>query len=206
MELLAEAPASYLGSDPFIESCSPSVVALAASLRESHPGDIDFAHASFEWVRDNVSHSFDAQDRRVTITATEVLRERVGLCYAKAHLLTAMLRAEGVPAGLCYQRLADDAIGQGHVVHGLIALHLEGAWHRQDPRGNKSGVNAQFSLGAEQLAWVADPHLGEIDYPVVYDSPVASVVNALRSTDDILELYRSGLPDALTDAEAGARR
>lgn len=200
MNLIAEDPISYLAPNGYIESQSPAVVELAAELRAGRSDDADYAGAAFDWVRDNVAHSFDVQDSRVTVTAVDALEQRVGLCYVKAHLLVALLRAEGIPAGLCYQRLADDKIG--HVVHGLIAVHLNGAWHRQDPRGNKPGVNAQFSLHQEQLAWTANKADGEVDYPIVYEAPVDSVIRALKSTDDILALYECGLPDALTEGEA----
>lgn len=143
MRLIASDPSDYLGSDEVIDLEHPEVQALAHQLRASHLDDADFAQAAFEWVRDEVSHSFDAQDSRVTITASDALSERVGLCYAKSHLLAAVLRAQGVPTGLCYQRLADDATNRA-VVHGLVAVHLNNSWHRQDPRGNKPGVDAQF--------------------------------------------------------------
>ncbi len=198
MEVIAHAPEQYLDGDAVIESGHPAVLALAADLRAGSADDADFARAAFEWVRDQVAHSFDVQDPRVTVSASEALRERVGLCYAKAHLLTAVLRAEGVPAGLCYQRLADEATG-GHALHGLVALHLDGAWHRQDPRGNKAGVDAQFSLHGERLAWDVDPDAGEVDYPTVHVTPAAAVIDSLRGADDVLVLYRQGLPSALDD-------
>ena len=176
-------PRLYLGSDDVVESDHPAVRALGRDLRREHPSDVDFARAAFEWVRDTIAHAYDVQDHRVTLTASEVLREQVGLCYAKAHLLTAVLRSQGVPTALCYQRLSDD---DGHVVHGLVAVHLEGGWHRQDPRGNKPGVDAQFSLGAEQLAWPVDPSRGELDYDRLYVSPAPEVVATLRAADDIL--------------------
>jgi hypothetical protein len=37
-------------------------------------------------------------------------------------------------------------------------------WARQDPRGNKPGVDAQFSLAEERIAWVPCFELGERDY------------------------------------------
>ncbi|MFC5729567.1 MULTISPECIES: transglutaminase-like domain-containing protein [Nocardioides] len=201
MDLIAQEPEHYLQADDVIEATHPAVLALAAELRAAHPAETDYARAAFEWVRDKVAHSFDAQDSRVTVTASEVLREGVGLCYAKAHLLTALLRAEGIPAGLCYQRLADPATG-GHALHGLVALHLDGAWYRQDPRGNKPGVDAQFSLEQERLAWPVSSAAGEVDYPTVHVTPDATVVEALSSTDDVLDLYRRGLPSALPGSAA----
>jgi transglutaminase-like putative cysteine protease len=146
-------------------------------------------------VRDGVRHSWDAQDRRVTLSASETLRVGVGLCFAKAHLLAGLLRAEGIPTGLCYQRLTED--GSSFVVHGLVAVHLQGRWHRQDPRGNKPGVDAQFSLTTEQLAWSVRTDQRERDYVQLLVSPHPDVVRALRDATDILALCRGGLPSHL---------
>lgn len=187
-------PEAYLGGDEFIDPQDRAVQELALTVRQQAGSDISFTKAAFEWVRDEVAHSYDVQDPRVTLTAGEVLAQRVGLCYAKSHLLTALLRAEGIPTGLCYQRLAH---GDGHVLHGLVAVHLNGAWHRQDPRGNKDGVDAQFSLDSEQLAWRVDRSRGEVDYPKLFTSPARCVVDTLRSTTDVLSLYDTGLPTEL---------
>jgi transglutaminase-like putative cysteine protease len=184
MELKTLPPEHYLGADEIIESTHPAIVTLGKALRHGNPEDTGFAEAAFTWVRDNVAHAYDIQDHRVTLSASEVLRDRVGLCYAKSHLLTALLRSQAVPAGLCYQRLG--APGGGFFLHGLVALHLHRAWHRQDPRGNKPGVDAQFSLGSERIAYTVDAQLGELDYPCVYTAAAVEVVTALRSAEDIL--------------------
>jgi transglutaminase-like putative cysteine protease len=188
-------PSAYLGADDVVQSDDAEIVRLARQLRAGAPDDAAFTRSAYEWVRDQVTHSVDAQDPTVTVTATEVLAARTGLCYAKSHLLAALLRAQGVPAGLCYQRLAD---GSGsHVLHGLVAVHLDGGWHRLDPRGNNANVDAQFSLGRERVAFVADPAEGEVDYPDIMARPAPAVLAALRGSDDVLELCRTGLPAAL---------
>ncbi|WP_137726433.1 transglutaminase-like domain-containing protein [Prescottella subtropica] len=184
----------FLAGDEVVDVDDRNVRALARSLRQESDDDVSFAEAAFEWVRDEVGHSYDVQDPRVTLTAGEVLEHRVGLCYAKSHLLAALLRAEGVPTGLCYQRLAH---GDGHVLHGLVAVHVDGEWHRQDPRGNKPGVDAQFSSGAERLAWPVDPARGEVDYPTLFATPAPCVVDALRGVTDVLSLRDVGLPTRL---------
>ncbi|GAB1814360.1 transglutaminase-like domain-containing protein [Mycobacterium sp. MUNTM1] len=187
-------PRDFLGEDQFIQVSDPGVRALARRLRHATGDDAPFAKAAFEWVRDQVGHSYDVSDPRVTLTASEVLQHRVGLCYAKSHLLAALLRSEGIPTGLCYQRLLH---GNGHVLHGLVAIYLEEAWHRQDPRGNNEGIDAQFCLGTEQLAWKVDESLREIDYPQIFPSPARCVIDTLRGATDILALYDTGLPTEL---------
>lgn len=195
MDLIAGDPAGYLAADDVVDHGHPGVRELARRLRADHPQDVEFARAAFEHVRDEVTHSWDAQDPRVTLRASEALEQGTGLCYPKAHLLAAVLRAEGIPTGLCYQLLTDDE--ETFMVHGLVAVHLDGRWHRQDPRGNKPGVDAQFSLGDEQLAWPVRPELGERDLPEVHREPSAAVVAALAGATNLQELYRNGLPDHL---------
>lgn len=188
-------PDGFLAGDAHVDTADPTVRVLAHGLRaRAGSADTTYARAAFEWVRDEVAHSYDARDPRVTLTAGEVLAERVGLCYAKAHLLAALLRCEGVPAGLCYQRLEH---GDGHVLHGLVAVHLGGAWHRQDPRGNTGGIDAQFSLDDERLAWAIDTTRGEVDYPELYAAPARCVVDTLRGVRNVLDLYDDGLPTGL---------
>lgn len=153
LTLIADLPARYVGADAIITSHDPEVHTLARSLRQDAPGDMAFSRAAFTWVRDQIAHAIDTQDRRITFTAVDVLRERVGLCFSKAHLYAALLRAEGIPAGLCYQRLRDSG---GHVLRGLVAIYLHGGWHRQDVRGNTDGLHAEFSL-EDELAWTPDP-------------------------------------------------
>jgi len=195
MQLRALAPNEYLTADPVIDGTHPDVARLARDLRCGQADDISFAAAAFEHVRDQIAHSWDAQDHRVTVSASDTLRERVGLCYSKAHLLTAVLRIENVPAGLCYQRLTDD--GARFEVHGLVAVFLEDGWRRLDPRGNKHGVDAQFSLDTEHLAWPTRREMGEVDYPEVFVEPHPAVVSALTAATDMLDLCASGLPSTL---------
>jgi transglutaminase-like putative cysteine protease len=191
MDLEALSPSRYLGSDAIIEARAAGVEALAHDLDRT--GDaIGFAQQAFEWVRDQIAHSVDVSDRRITISATQVLDQGVGLCFAKSHLLVALLRSKQIPAGLCYQRLAG---GAGFALHGLVAVHLDGAWHRLDPRGNNAAIDARFDVGTERLAWRPDPARGEIDYPRVWEAPSPLVLEALRSASDALDLCAGGLPD-----------
>jgi hypothetical protein len=76
-------------------------------------------------------------------------------------------------------------------------VYLDGRWHRLDPRGNNANVDAQFTLHGEQVAYIADPAAGEVDYPEVLIQPAPPVLAALRSSDDVLELCHSGLPASL---------
>jgi transglutaminase-like putative cysteine protease len=162
--------------------------------------DTERARKAFVFVRDQIHHSWDIQSTRVTCRASDVLRYGTGLCYAKAHLLAALLRAQGIPTGFCYQRLTlGDTPESGYALHGLNAVYLASAeqWIRLDARGNKPGVHSEFSLDEERLAYVVQPALGEIDYPTIYARPYPTVVHALQSHTNCLDLCEHFLPEYL---------
>ncbi|MER5427842.1 transglutaminase family protein [Streptomyces sp. NPDC002588] len=198
MELIQENPdlSAYLAADDVIDHDHPRVRDTAARLARAAADSYVYAQLAFEFVRDEIPHSQDSADPRVTWRASDVLEQGTGICYAKAHALTALLRAEDIPTALCYQRLAHEE-GGGYAVHGLVAVRFRGAWHRQDPRGNKPGVDARFSLDGEQLAFAADPAAGELDYPLLHATPHPAVLSALRAAPDRPGLWRTlpaGLP------------
>jgi transglutaminase-like putative cysteine protease len=185
---------AFLRPTPVIDWDHPDVLALARRLGEGADGDASVARRCFEWVRDEIRHSQDHGLRVVTCRASDVLREGSGFCYAKSHLLAAVLRANGIPAGLCYQRLSLDDTGTAHCLHGLTALRLPGVdWYRVDARGNKPGVDAQFDPPNERLAFQLTLP-GEADLPGVWPDPLPVVVRALESHISVAALG-SHLPD-----------
>lgn len=197
MELTQETPdlSAYLAADDAIDHDHSRVRTTAARLAGKAQDSYAYARLAFEFVRDSIPHSQDSGDLRVTWRASDVLEQGTGICYAKAHALAALLRAEDIPTAFCYQRLADDD-GEGYVVHGLVAVRFNGAWHRQDPRGNKPGVDAQFSLDGERLAFVPEPKSNEVDYSVLYAEPHPVVLNTLKAARDRPHLWQT-LPTAL---------
>jgi transglutaminase-like putative cysteine protease len=184
---------AYLESSDEIDWTSAAVAALAQQLVSPYTGPVRLARTCFEWVRDEISHSGDIKANVTTCSASEVLRERTGWCFAKSHLLAALLRANGLPAGLCYQRLQRDD-GDGFTLHGLNAVLLPDiGWYRVDARGNKAGVNAQFAPPLEHLAWPAVLE-GECDLPGIHPHPLPTVVACLRRSTEWTAVA-ANLPD-----------
>ncbi len=187
---MPESLAPYLAVSDLIDHDHPLVAAKAAALAQDRATDEDIARELFRFVRDDIRHSVDYRQNPVTRRASEVLAHATGFCYAKAHLLAALLRARGIPAGLCYQRLLLDAVRfpDRFCLHGLVAVHLTAhGWYRIDPRGNKPGVDAQFTPPVERLAFAVTAP-GEIDLPGIHAEPLPDVVRAL---------YRHNAWDAL---------
>ena len=67
-------------------------------------------------------------------------------------------------------------------------------YHRE--KGNKDGVNAQFSLEREQLAFPIRPEKGEIDGFVIYATPDKKIVERLKKYKTRTELWND-LPTEL---------
>ncbi len=119
-----------------------------------------------------------------------------GICYAKSNLLAALLRGGGIPTGFCYQRLTlGDTPDTGYCIHALNGVYLSGLkrWIRLDARGNKEGVNAQFSIDKEILAFPVRSHYNEKDYPTIYVEPVKITMDTLSNNSDCLEMYKYSL-------------
>ena len=185
---------NYLSASRYIDWESASIKSLAESLSSNDSSDEIIAKNSFEWVRDNIKHSSDYKMNPVTCKASDVLTHKTGYCYAKSHLLAALLRANRLPAGLCYQRLSVGDKGAPYCLHGLNAVYLKNhGWYRIDARGNKPGVDAQFTPPQEQLAFALNDSF-EADLPEIWAAPLPVVVEALEKYKTYDEVYQQ-LPD-----------
>ncbi|WP_416667554.1 transglutaminase-like domain-containing protein [Egbenema bharatensis] len=191
----------YLCSSEAIDWEHPAIIELAKKIALEHETPEAIAKACFEWVRDEIHHSYDYQMNPVTWRASDVLRHKTGYCYAKSHLLAALLRANGIPAGLCYQRLSIDDKGEPYSLHGFNAVYLPGVgWYRVDARGNREGVDAQFTPPQEQLAFKAQ-FSEEADFQSILPEPLPVVLEALQ-TQTTWDGLLHHLPDiSLVEAE-----
>lgn len=184
----------YLKVSEVIDWKHPDIMERAKQIASGFETPMAIAKACFEWVRDEIRHSYDYQMNPVTCRASDVLQHKTGYCFAKSHLLAALLRANQIPAGFCYQRLSIDDQGAPYSLHGFNAIYLpEVGWYRVDARGNKEGVNAQFSPPQEQLAFKIQ-FSEEADFPVILDEPLRIIVEALQSHSTWAEML-CNLPD-----------
>lgn len=189
----------YLAASEIIDYESDNIQKIAHSFSAKVSSDVQLAQKVYEYVRDYISHSFDIQSDKVTCNASDVLRYNEGICYAKSHLLAAILRCLKIPTGFCYQKLVLNNSEPSYLtLHGLNSIYIESLqkWIRVDARGNKEGVKAEFSLEKEILAFPVRTNLGEVDYPTVYVQPNDKVVKALQMSNSRQELIKN-LPNDL---------
>lgn len=190
----------YFESTDLIDWESP----IIQSFIDVHPTeertDFELIQDTYQFVRDQISHSYDIGSKRVTASASEVLEYGEGICYAKSHLLAALLRGYGIPSGVCYQRLTlGDTAESGHCLHSLNSVYYAplDCWLRLDARGNTRGICAEFSVKHEMLAFTVRPEMDEKDYWDNFAVPHHKVAMCLALHSDCTEMCARGLPSFL---------
>lgn len=189
----------FLQATEYIDYNSEIIQQKALELFTENMSNTEKARIAYEFVRDEIPHSFDCNAKIITAKASDVLKYKTGICHAKANLLASLLRLEGIPTGFCFQRLTlldDDSIGYG--VHAYNAVFLENKWIKLDARGNKKGVNAQFSMGEPILAFPVRADYDECFYKGIYaysHMPSMQMLEKAKSIQDI----RENIPDVVTE-------
>lgn len=185
----------FLRATPIIDYDHPAVREKALALSQDYRGDEEIAKRCFVFVRDEIRHSRDYKTNPVTLSASAVLAHTTGYCFAKSHLLAALLRANGIPAGFCYQRLKNHSdLGPAFYLHGLNAIWLnEYSWYRVDARGNRADVHAEFAPPEEHLAFVPKEP-GEADLTGIFSDPLPAVIDLLTKYTDYRDVWLN-MPD-----------
>jgi transglutaminase-like putative cysteine protease len=182
----------------YVDYSAENIQVKAAELFDGISDETQKARIAYEFVRDEIPHSFDIDAKIITAKASDVLKYQTGICHAKANLLAALLRSQGIPAGFCFQHctLMDDD-SAGYCVHCFNAIWLDGRWVKLDARGNRPGVNAQFSLDEPVLAFPPRSEYDEYVWPGIYANPHAETMTMLEQADS-LDYIIKHIPDAIT--------
>jgi transglutaminase-like putative cysteine protease len=181
----------YLIETPSIDYMNFHIQERVRELKNQSEDNLDYIKRSYIFVRDEILHSWDIETNIVSRTASDVLKNKTGICWTKSCLLAALLRANGIPSGISYQLLtrADDD-SEGYMIHALNTVYLKdfNKWIRLDARGNKENINAYFSLDEEHLAYTVRSELGEIDYYDNHADLDGRLVNILMESESIQEI------------------
>ena len=190
----------FLQPSYYVDLQAENIQATARALFAPDMTPAEKARTAYHFVRDEMLHSFDCHAQVVTVRASEVLHHRTGICHAKANLLAALLRIQGIPTGFSFQRITYAAQDEsmGYCTHAFNAVYLGGHWVKLDARGNKPGIDAQFSLGDPILASPPRPLVEEFLYKGIYSHPQPVTMRKLENSQHPKELYY-GFPDELIE-------
>ena len=185
----------FLSENPYVDFSAVNIQELAKVLFCGAESDVDKAKIAYEYVRDEIPHSFDIGAKIITAKASDVLKYRTGICHAKANLLAAFLRSQGIPVGFCFQHatLADDD-SLGYCVHCYNAIFVDDRWIKADARGNTKGINAKFSLDKPQLAFANRCQYDEYFWEGIYANPHMATMRMLEKATCIQDIL-DNIPD-----------
>ena len=125
---------AYLQETVFCDVNHYAVSGLAHQLAngETDPGGV--AEAIFKHVRDNIRFGFDL----VQVKASETLEKGYGVCWNKALLMVALLRANQIPARLAFNPvkrefmkpvMGEDVLTLPETInHCFAQIHLDSDW------------------------------------------------------------------------------
>lgn len=187
----------YLEDTTVVDWQTPRVLERARLLGAAGDAEEGRVRAAYLFVRDQISQSLDVETDALPCTASQVLKEETGVSFAKSHLLAALLRARGTPAGFAYQRISDSATRSGQALHAFVVawLSLREQWVALDPRGNCRALQSEFRVDPPpSLAHEPDPERGELVFPVIFARPLPRVVDLLDRVDS-LSRARRHFPD-----------
>lgn len=137
-----------LAPTPFIDADHPAVIAYARAAAGGAADPRERAVRLYLAVRDDVYYDPYGLDLTVEgLRASTTLARRRGWCVAKAILLAACARAEGIPARLAFADVRNHlntaklraAMGTDvFAFHGNTELHLGGRWVKATPAFNRA--------------------------------------------------------------------
>jgi len=143
-----QSSADYLRPGTFIDSDHPDVMDFSSRVADAKVGDREKAVALYYAVRDEVRYDPYRIDLRPdAMRASAVLARGFGFCIAKAVLLAAGARHQGIPARLGFadvrnhlttKRLRQSMGTDIFVYHGYAELLVDGGWVKATPAFNLS--------------------------------------------------------------------
>ncbi len=187
----------FLKEHKYIDFSDPIIKQKANELFNMVDSDTNKARIAFEFVRDEIPHSFDIDAKVITAKASDVLKYKTGICHAKSNLLAALLRSQNIPTGFCFQHLLlSEDIPDTYCVHCFNAIYVEGHWIKVDARGNTNGKNAQFSLDQPILAFTNRKEYNEYFWSGIYSEPHLKTMKLLDESKSLEDLINN-FPDSL---------
>ena len=198
-QLEVEDKNAYLASTEYMNWNHPLIQAKAAELFNENMSEAEKIKAAFTFVRDGIPHTGDIGGHDIAHNAVEALEQGHAVCYVKSMLLAALLRSQGIAAGLCYQSLAR---ANDHIIPALNGIYLRymQKWVRVAARGNLPGKEAEFYIDApdkEQLVFHVRAEMDEVDYPTIYAEPPKATTIVLEENTDCAEVLKCKLPERL---------
>jgi len=177
----------FLRSTMIVNWDHPEVLALASYLAKQADNPQELITRTFNWVRDQIEHSWEYQKEAVPLKASDVLINKHGCCFAKSHLLAALLRANGISTGFAYQQVDNEWGAGSSRLHGFNTVYLpHSGWYDLDARGCRGETKTRFNPPEVSLT-----HPEGLRVKGIWPNPLSCVVDAMINASHVRELYQT---------------
>jgi transglutaminase-like putative cysteine protease len=180
-----------LSATYFIDKDHPDIIAFSKQHAKQGRSDLDRAVSLYYAVRDVIRYNpYSIEPDRQAMKASAVLAKKEGYCVAKAVLLTACLRSQGIPARLGFadvknhlntKRLKALMETDLFVWHGFTEVFLKGKWVKATPAFNL-GLCESFHVRPLEFDGTCDSIFHPFD---TFGNRHMEYVNAHGSFDDL---------------------
>lgn len=189
----------FLKEDQYIDYSSETIQNNITELFTSDMTEIEKIKVAYEFVRDEIPHSFTCNANAITARATDVLLYKTGICHSKANLLAALLRSQGIPTGFCFQHITlveDDSLG--YCVHAYNAAFVNNKWLKLDASGSKHGAKLQFSTDEPILQFQNRKEYNEYFFDGIFANPHKETMLMLENAKSLQDI-RDNIPEFITE-------
>jgi transglutaminase-like putative cysteine protease len=215
---------SNLCATYYIDKDHPDIQSFARLVCQGQTSDMDKALALYYAVRDQIRYNPYAIDpEKSAMKASQTLKKGEGYCVAKAVLLTACVRNQGIPARLGFADVKNhlnttklrEMMGTDLFVwHGYSEIYLGGRWVKATPAFNLSlcqnfnvcplefdGINDSIfhpldTKGNRHMEYVADR--GSFD-DLPWDRIIAACIKAYPRYFEPLDRHQDFSKEALAE-------
>jgi len=132
----------------YIDKDHPDIIAFSNHACTDQKTDTDKAIRLYYAVRDKIRYNpYSIEPAKSAMRASRILKKGEGYCVAKAVLLTACVRSQGIPARLGFadvrnhlntKKLREMMGSDLFVWHGYAEIYLGGKWVKATPAFNLS--------------------------------------------------------------------
>ncbi len=193
----------YLGFSDIIDYKNPAIIDLANDIKkkaedynkklsfkdiatEKNSLEISIINISLEFIRNNIIASHNAEDLTVksSLKASEVLINKRAFCFGRATLLAAILRYLDIPCGFCDQLLLLDDNSDKKIIHTMNVVYLKNSHKilKIDATNNKDIKQLPFDGINDNIAYIADEKLGEVNQISIYGDPHQQIIDLYENS------------------------
>lgn len=181
----------YLKENEYVDFSAPNIQKLCKELFTDKMTEREKLCSAFDYLRENVPHSFRVSTGHITTKASDTLKYKTGVCHAHSNLLCAVMRAEGIPAGLRFQRivLCEEPERQ-YCIHCFNAVYIIGQWQMCDLSSTDKNAPQKIKAGDAVCAFENNDASNEYFYDGIYSEPDLPTMKMLENAKDIDDVYK----------------